>query len=100
MQYVTDEKRAFLNGPIDVVFAHCDEKGDINYCITRLVHLWVLSLIRRAKRKSYNLLSLGHNVLCDAAAEYYAAVMLPHEKKAKAKNGPVSELDTEGWDGE
>ena len=93
MPYINKDKRVLLNGPLDVAFSHCETKGDINYCITRLVHLWVIELITRAKKRSYNLLSLGHNVLCDAAAEYYRKVMSPYEDKAIGKNGPVSKLD-------
>jgi len=41
----------------------------------------------------YDLRSLGHSVLQDAAAEYYREVMGPYEDQKKKVNGPVSELD-------
>ena len=93
MPYIKSEKRPVLDGLITTLYSHCDSKGEINYCITKLVHLWVLGITPDSMRPGYDLRSLGHSVLQDAAAEYYREVMGPYEDQKKKVNGPVSELD-------
>lgn len=92
MPYVKPKQRESLNPKIDELFGQGLTKGEVNYCITRLVHLWVLD-VGRTNRLSYAVLSEGHSVLQDAAAEYYRAVMAFPESLKADENGPVSELD-------
>ncbi len=92
MPYIKPKRREILNPKIDELFKYAHGKGEINYCITRLVHLWVMNLTSFTK-SAYHILSSGHAVLQDAATEYYHAVMVPYEAKKKSENGPVSELD-------
>jgi len=95
MPYINQKQRKVFNPIIDILFSHIDNKGEVNYCITRLVHLWVLELIKKS-RKCYDILSKGHNVLQDATAEYYRVVIAPYEDIKKKENGFVSELDSKG----
>jgi hypothetical protein len=97
MPYITQERREELDPLIDELFNNLDAvkaEGEINYCCTRLVHLYVLRLIKNV-RKSYQILGQGHKILTEAAREYYRVVMGGYEDEARQKNGSVSELDGE-----
>jgi hypothetical protein len=105
MPYIKQEDRDRINksvdkdsmwAPVEVLLDRINCKGDLNYILTRLTHLWVLRNmnVNSGGKKSYEELSKGFDVLAEAAAEYQAAVMHPYEKKKTAENGPVSELDS------
>jgi len=97
MPYIKPERRETLDPIIDDLYNEVKTKGEVNYCITRLVHLWVLELIKNRSGKCYHVLSEGHSVLEDAAKEYYSAVMVWYENKKRLANGPVSELDDDSY---
>lgn len=94
MPYIKSKQRDFLNPKIDNLFSKGLTKGEVNYCITRFVHLWVLNMTETNKR-NYTILSEGHSVIQDAAAEYYSAVMLSYEKNKQKENGYISQLDAQ-----
>jgi hypothetical protein len=97
MPYVPKNKREKLNPYIHLLFGHINTKGDINYIITSLAHLWALWQADSTfdGKRNYEARSTGYDVLSEAAMEYYASVMLPYEQKKKIENGPISELDDE-----
>lgn len=92
MPYIRPDMRRALDHTIEDLFLSNMNKGEVNYCITRLVHLWVLGKIEMMG-KCYSVLSEGHSVLQDATAEYYRTVMATDENMKADENGPISELD-------
>lgn len=95
MPYLESEARLTKVEIIDKLFAQCKSKGDINYCCTRLVHLWAIKQMKRVKSltKKYDILNDAYGILCCAAGEFYNAVVFPYEKLKRQENGPVSQLD-------
>jgi len=95
MPYILKEERPLKDKIIDELFVQCESKGDINYCITRLVHLWAIEQMKKIKSltKKYDILNDAYGIMCSAAAEFYAAVVLPYERLKRKQNGPVSQLD-------
>lgn len=95
MPYIKSELRPDKDTIIDCLFDACNTKGDINYCITKLIHLWAINQMKKIKSstKKYDILNDAYGIICSAAAEFYAAVVLPYEKLKRKENGPVSQLD-------
>ncbi len=96
MPYIDQEARDRLDPHIQKLYDAVDSlnpEGELNYCITRLIHLYVLYLISAAGKKSYALLGQGHKILEEAAKEYYRIVMGRHEDGARIGNGAISDLD-------
>jgi len=96
MPYIDQNIRNILDPRIQKLYDTIDPlnpEGELNYCITRLIHLYVLDLIVHTGKKSYHLLGQGHKILTDATKEYYRKVMGPYEDSCRIKNGAVSDLD-------
>lgn len=62
--------------------------GELNYLITRMVHIWCAH-----HGVSYANLSAARGVLRDAHDEFYRKVMAPYEDKKIDENGAVGILD-------
>ncbi len=94
MPYVTTDKRQKFDSLIlDLasVLAHENhDNGDLNYCISKLVHEW---LICHPDGLRYNAASDAHKAMVCAAAEFYRVVVAPYEDLKSKENGPVSVLD-------
>lgn len=74
MPYNTQEQRKKVNDLLDQVFRNTDTKGDINYCITRLVHLWVIKQLQMfwQGKKKYTVLDEGMgNIPKEDVANYF-----------------------------
>ncbi|GEM_PF-3428659 len=102
MPYITKAERKKLNYIIDELHDRCQGlRGRVNYCCTRLIHLWCLQRMEAIKSltKKYNIVNDAHGILNCIADEFYAAVVVPYEKLKRIENGPVSQLD-EFADGE
>ena len=96
MPYVTQKERDELDPFIQQLFDLCKQfRGRINYCITKLIHLWVLKQMEHIHSfvKKYDICNDAYGIMCSAAAEFYAAVVVPYEKLKRKENGPVSQLD-------
>ncbi len=94
MPYVVTEKRqkfdSFILSLAAVLEQEGHDDGDLNYCISKLVHEW---LILHPRGLRYDSASNAHKAMVCAAAEFYREVVAPYEDVAKKKNGPVSVLD-------
>ena len=96
MPYITQKERNKLDPIIDQLHERCQGlRGRINYCCTRLVHLWVLQRMAaiRSLVKKYNIVNDAHGILNCIADEFYNAVVIPYEKLKRKENGSVSCLD-------
>jgi len=99
MPYIEQERRNSLNPFIDALFDNTvRSKGEINYCITKLVHLWVLHQIKTSGRLCYDILNDAYGILSCAATEFYAAVLRSYEKKKIRENGCISKLDDNSYE--
>jgi len=95
MPYTTQEDRNKVNGLLDSVFENTETKGDVNYCITRLVHLWAIKKLKDfwQGKKKYTVLDEALGIFNSAGKCFMRSVLGPYEDKAMLKNGCVSELD-------
>lgn len=97
MPYVTQKERDVLDPFIQQLFDLCEQfKGRINYCITKLTHLWALKQMEKVKSlvKKYYILNDAYGIMCSAVAEFYSAVVVPYEKLKRRENGSISQLDS------
>ncbi len=94
MPYVTIDKRKKFDSLIlaltSVLKNEGHDNGDLNYCISKLVHEW---LICHPDGLRYNAASDAHKAMVCAAAEFYRVVVAPYEDLKSKENGPVSVLD-------
>ncbi len=94
MPYVTiDKRKKFDSLILDLTMVLSQEdhdNGDLNYCISKLVHEW---LICHPDGLRYNAASDAHKAMVCAAAEFYRVVVAPYEDLKSKENGPVSVLD-------
>ena len=95
MPYIEPSSRPEKDTIINCLFDTCNSRGDINYCCTKLVHLWALQQLEKIKcyTKKYDILNDAYGILSSAASEFYSAVVHPYEKLKREENGSVSRLD-------
>lgn len=94
MPYVkTDKRKKFDSFILDLTLMlerEGHDNGDLNYCISKLVHEW---LICHPDGLRYDAASDAHKAMVCAAAEFYRVVVAPYEDLKSKENGPVSVLD-------
>lgn len=95
MPFTKQEDRDPVDALLDQVFERTSTKGDINYCITKLVHLWALKQLRiyHQGKKKYKLLDEAMGIFSSARDVFFRTILGPYEDKAGLKNGCISELD-------
>ena len=96
MPYITQKEREELDPIIDQLHERCQFiRGRINYCCTRLIHLWCIARMDVIKStvKKYNIVNDAHGILNCIASEFYNAVVFPYEILKRKENGSVSRLD-------
>lgn len=94
MPYITQERRkkydSFLCALVMSLEQQEHDNGDLNYCISKLVHEW---LICHPDGLRYDAASDGYKAMTAAAAEFYRVVLAPYEDAKSKENGCVSVLD-------
>lgn len=94
MPYINSEKRKNYDSFVLDLAASLKQgkhdNGDLNYCISKLVHEW---LILHPDGLRYDAASDAHKAMVCAAAEFYRVVVAPYEDLKSKQNGPVSVLD-------
>lgn len=84
MPYIEHKDRAaLLTGEVQP-----DSPGELNYCISVLVHEYL-----KSKSVNYTRINEVIGILECAKLELYRQLAAPYEDKKKAENGPVSGLD-------
>lgn len=91
MPYIKSEDRLQFNSHIKPLAYLCNTVGDMNYVISRLLHM----IIKR-NRFNYDLLNSLIGVLECTKLEIYRQLVAPYERKKHELNGPISELDENG----
>lgn len=95
MPYTTQEARSKVNNLIQQVFDNTETKGDVNYCITKLVHLWAIKQLKDFWNgaKKYTVLDEALGIFNSAGKVFFRTILGPYETEAMRKNGNISELD-------
>jgi hypothetical protein len=81
MPYIKREDRFMIN--IES-FAHPENPGELNYCITRIINNYI-----KFKGLKYNILNEVIGVLECAKLELYRRIAAPYEDKKIEENGDV-----------
>jgi len=95
MPFTRQKDRDQIDDLLEQVFERTETKGDINYCITKLVHFWALKKLRifHQGRKNYKLLDEAMGIFSSARDVFFRTILGPYEDKAMLKNGCISDLD-------
>lgn len=88
MPYITRTRRANLDPDIKALAGRISGKAQLNYAITKLVHLYVDAGI-----VNYDAFSDVEGTLQCVSKEFYRTVVAPYEDKKRKENGSVSSLD-------
>lgn len=91
MPYVPQKDRERLNPLIDKLYGEIHTKGELNYCITRLLAMRLRSRIADTPKQklSYDVASETHGVAEDVAKEFYRRLVAPYEDRKCEENGDV-----------
>lgn len=90
MPYIKQINRDVI-GPLDYRQVLVCNVGELNYCITKLIHEFLLK-----ENLRYTSINAVIGVLECAKLELYRQIATPYEDQKKKSNGPVSELDNKG----
>jgi hypothetical protein len=85
MPYIPKEDRVKIDAALSLVGIY--NPGDLNYAITRLVHNYIDSFVR--KGGGYSMLNEIVGVLECAKQEFYRTVVAPYEEKKRLENGDI-----------
>ena len=88
MPYIKPECRHVLTKYIDPLAIRIGNGSELNYVITKLVHIWLTD-----RDINYARLNSAIGVLECAKLELYRQVVGNYEDCKQVENGPVSELD-------
>ena len=88
MPYITRTRRANLDPDIKALAGRISGKAQLNYAITKLVHLYVDAGI-----VNYDAFSDVEGTLQCVSKEFYRTVVAPYEDKKRKENGSISSLD-------
>ena len=92
MPYIPEhEIRAAIIKHIDEVAKIARHKGDLNFSVTRLIHMWIM----HKGGPGYQRCSDAMNALTDAAREFYRRILAKYEDIKIRENGEVSPLEEE-----
>jgi len=82
MPYITKDRRNKFNGSIEELATKIETSGDLNYCISKLLHL----LVEKNGMKYETVNSLMGTLDC-VGKEFYRTIAVPYEKKKIIENG-------------
>jgi hypothetical protein len=88
MPYIAKEGRPCFDQHLKAIGPHTISAGDLNYCITSLVHYYL-----KAHGKSYGVMNDCIGVLDAAKMEFYRRVVVPYEDIRIEENGDMEILD-------
>lgn len=91
MPYIKQEGRSPIMIALEELMDFVSGPGDLNYAISRMVHLYIME-----KGLRYVNLNEVIGVLECAKLEAYRCVAAPYEDGKRDQNGPVSVLDAGG----
>lgn len=89
MPYVRQVERTELDKNLDLLIKNIGHCGQLNYTITKLIHLYLMGL-----GVKYARINEVIGVLECAKLELYRMVAAPYEENKRQTNGSVSYLDS------
>jgi len=84
MPYIKKVERAFFDEQLDDLGLHRMDKGDLNYCVTKLALYYI-----KVHGKSYTNISDATSALVDAADEIKRRLLGPYENQKIKENGDL-----------
>jgi hypothetical protein len=87
MPYILKKERLAFDKHLKAIGPHTISPGDLNYCITVLIHEYL-----KAHGRSYSTMNDCIGVLDAAKAEFYRRVVAPYEDKKIEENGDIEIL--------
>jgi len=87
MPYIMKQMRPAFDPHLKAIGPHTTDPGDLNYCITVLVHEYL-----KAHGQSYATMNDCIGVLDAAKAEFYRRVVAPYEDVKIQENGDIEIL--------
>ena len=85
MPYIESEMRPMFDKHLKAIGPHTTSAGDLNYCITVLVHEYV-----KAHGLSYTVMNDCIGVLDAAKMEFNRRIVAPYEDLKIAQNGDIN----------
>ena len=93
MPYIGQPSRDRIDPLLEKLFDRLNTRGDMNYAITRLLHLFIMR-----EGQKYNTLNDAMGIIECVKQEFYRTVVAPYEGKKISSNGYISELDASNGD--
>ena len=87
MPYIDQQSRRAFDKLLKEIGPHTTAPGDLNYCITVLIHEYV-----KAHGQSYATMNDCIGVLDAAKMEFYRRVVVPYEDQKIKENGDIQIL--------
>ncbi len=87
MPYIKKQMRPGFDPHLKSIGPHTIDPGDLNYCITVLVHEYL-----KAHGVSYTVMNDCIGVLDSAKMEFYRRIVVPYEDKKIKENGDIKVL--------
>jgi len=91
MPYIKEEDRTKFYGPIRVLVDSIETDGELNYCISSIIH----QVLKNRGQNYQNMNNIIGALEC-AKLEFIRTIISPYEDKKRKENGPVSGLDKSG----
>jgi hypothetical protein len=91
MPYIMKHVRGAFDKHLKAIGPHTTDPGDLNYCITVLVHEYL-----KAHGKSYAVMNDCMGVLEAAKLEFYRRIVAPYEDEKIKENGDIQILRAQG----
>lgn len=82
MPYIYQNRRYLFDGYLEEIAVNIDSSGDLNYCISKLLHL----LVKKEGLRYETINSLMGTLDC-ASKEFYRKVAAPYENLKEQDNG-------------
>lgn len=87
MPYITKDRRSHIDCHVDQIINYVDNDGDLNYAITRLLHLFV-----KKSKLCYHTINIVQGVIDCVGREFYRRVAAPYEDNKINENGDIGIL--------
>jgi len=84
MPYVKQNDRKRIDPFVEELFEKLTTKGDMNYAMTRLLHLYI-----QREGKRYKNLNDAIGVVECVKQEFYRKIVVPYEEEKIAENGDI-----------
>jgi hypothetical protein len=88
MPYVRQVERNAVDTHLEEMFPSIQHCGQLNYCVTKLMHLWL-----QGTGVKYARINEVIGVLECAKLELYRMIAAPYEYTKITENGHITELD-------